>query len=96
MFAGSGKTLAYVVPLVSRLRDEEELHGLLARQRRPRALIVLPSRDLAAQVLVGGNVLSRTVLAVKENGVSNSVCVHVCVFIHWLKLGSGQVIVSHC
>lgn len=49
--AGSGKTLAYLAPLISRLRDEEEHHGVLSRLRRPRALIVLPSRDLAAQVL---------------------------------------------
>lgn len=48
---GSGKTLAYLAPLISRLRDEEEHHGLLPRLKRPRALIVLPSRDLAAQVL---------------------------------------------
>lgn len=37
--------------MVSRLRDEEHHHGLLPRVKRPRALIVLPSRDLAAQVL---------------------------------------------
>lgn len=37
--------------MISRLRDEEEFHGLLPRLRRPRALVVLPSRDLAAQVL---------------------------------------------
>ena len=48
---GSGKTLAYLAPMVNRLRDEEELLGLLPRLKRPRALIVLPSRDLAAQVL---------------------------------------------
>ena len=50
--AGSGKTLAYLAPLISRLKDEEEHHGVVARLKRPRALIVLPSRDLAAQVLV--------------------------------------------
>ncbi len=37
--------------MVSRLRDEEEHFGVLSRLKRPRALIVLPSRDLAAQVL---------------------------------------------
>lgn len=49
---GSGKTLAYLAPLISRLKDEEEHHGLVPRLRRPRALILLPSRDLANQVLV--------------------------------------------
>ena len=48
---GSGKTLAYLAPLISLLRDEEEHCGLIPRLRRPRALILLPSRDLAAQVL---------------------------------------------
>lgn len=48
---GSGKTLAYLAPLISRLKDEEEHLGVLPRLRHPRALIVLPSRDLAAQVL---------------------------------------------
>ena len=49
---GSGKTLAYLAPLISRLRDEEEHHGMVARLCRPRALILLPSRDLAKQILV--------------------------------------------
>ena len=49
--SGSGKTLTYLAPLISRLRDEEEVCGLVPRLRRPRALILLPSRDLAAQVL---------------------------------------------
>lgn len=51
MIIGSGKTLAYLAPLISRLRDEEEHEGLIPRLKRPRALILLPSRDLAAQVL---------------------------------------------
>ncbi len=51
MILGSGKTLAYLAPLISRLRDEEEGCGLVPRLRRPRALVLVPSRDLAAQVL---------------------------------------------
>lgn len=51
MILGSGKTLAYLAPLINRLREEEETHGVIPRLRRPRALILLPSRDLAAQVL---------------------------------------------
>jgi superfamily II DNA/RNA helicase len=48
---GSGKTLAYLAPLISELRREEAEEGVVPRLRRPRALIVLPSRDLASQVL---------------------------------------------
>ena len=36
---------------MSRLKDEEDNLGVLTRLTRPRALILLPSRDLAAQVL---------------------------------------------
>ena len=48
---GSGKTLAYLAPLIHRLREEEERNGVVPRLKRPRSLILLPSRDLAAQVL---------------------------------------------
>ena len=40
-----------MAPLVSRLKDEEDNLGVLTRLSRPRALIVVPSRDLATQVL---------------------------------------------
>ena len=49
---GSGKTLAYLAPVISELRREEAEEGVVPRLRRPRALVVLPSRDLASQVLV--------------------------------------------
>jgi superfamily II DNA/RNA helicase len=48
---GSGKTIAYLAPLISQLRREEAEEGVVPRLRRPRALIVLPSRALASQVL---------------------------------------------
>ena len=50
--SGSGKTLAYLAPVISELRREEAEEGVVPRIRRPRALVVLPSRDLALQVLV--------------------------------------------
>ena len=40
---GSGKTLAFAVPIVERL-DES------ARSKKPAALILVPTRELAAQV----------------------------------------------
>ena len=43
--------MAYLAPLINQLRDEEEFHGVIPRLKRPRALVLLPSRDLAAQVL---------------------------------------------
>lgn len=49
---GSGKTLAYLAPIINQLRNEETEEGLVPRLKRPRALILLPSRDLASQVLV--------------------------------------------
>jgi len=42
---GSGKTLAFGLPLVSRLAD-----GTKPASRRPRALVLVPTRELAMQV----------------------------------------------
>ncbi|KAH8086118.1 helicase [Aureococcus anophagefferens] len=61
MFAaepGSGKTLAYLLPVLSRLKAEEfaalsagDGLGDLRQPRRPRAVVLVPTRELAAQVL---------------------------------------------
>jgi len=61
---GSGKTLAYLLPIVQSLRAQEllalgELTGdrrmealsILRRPRRPRALVLAPTRELARQIL---------------------------------------------
>ena len=49
--AGSGKTLAYLVPVVEALkREEEERGGRATEPGRPRALVVLPTQELALQV----------------------------------------------
>lgn len=48
---GSGKTLAFLLPLVQRLRDAEAATGLRVRPGRPRAVVVSPTRELAAQTL---------------------------------------------
>lgn len=53
VIAGTGKTLAYLVPIVHHLREEQD-QGVISRLNRPRALIVLPNRELAFQVLVSG------------------------------------------
>ena len=48
--AGSGKTLAYLLPLLQLLREEERFLGRAATQPRcPRLLVVVPTAELAAQ-----------------------------------------------
>ncbi|KAK6940075.1 DEAD/DEAH box helicase domain [Dillenia turbinata] len=47
---GSGKTLAYMLPLVQLLRRDEALHGMLMKPRRPRAVVLCPTRELSEQV----------------------------------------------
>lgn len=48
--AGSGKTLAYLAPLVSALRAREEAGLPRAAARSPLALVLAPTAELAAQV----------------------------------------------
>ena len=49
--AGSGKTLAYLAPLVAALRAREEAGMPRAAARSPLALVLAPTAELAAQVL---------------------------------------------
>ncbi|XP_073124167.1 DEAD-box ATP-dependent RNA helicase 50 [Henckelia pumila] len=57
--SGSGKTLAYLIPLVQRLRQEElEGSGKQASQN-PRVIILVPTAELASQVLNNCRSLSK-------------------------------------
>jgi superfamily II DNA/RNA helicase len=47
---GSGKTFAYTLPTVQNLQNQELL-GYKRQIQRPRCLILVPTRDLARQVL---------------------------------------------
>ncbi|KAJ9146069.1 hypothetical protein P3X46_028384 [Hevea brasiliensis] len=47
---GSGKTLAYMLPLVQLLRRDEAMLGMLMKPRRPRAIVLCPTRELSEQV----------------------------------------------
>ncbi|XVE55093.1 hypothetical protein DITRI_Ditri03aG0133200 [Diplodiscus trichospermus] len=47
---GSGKTLAYMLPLVQLLRQDEAMLGMLTKPRRPRAVVLCPTRELSEQV----------------------------------------------
>ncbi|KAK3160557.1 hypothetical protein QOZ80_1BG0061170 [Eleusine coracana subsp. coracana] len=47
---GSGKTLAYLLPLVQLLRRDEATLGMSMKPRRPRAVVLCPTRELTEQV----------------------------------------------
>lgn len=49
---GTGKTLAYCLPMMHRLKQSEMQEGRqLTEPNRPRALILVPNRELVQQVL---------------------------------------------
>lgn len=63
MFAaetGSGKTLAYLAPVFSMLKAQEEVEQLTRVERRPRCLVLVPTRELAMQVLGVAKQLSKS------------------------------------
>ncbi len=47
---GTGKTLGFVVPILQRLLTEQPPYGDAAREAYSRALILAPTRELAAQI----------------------------------------------
>ncbi len=49
---GSGKTLAYLAPIMQSLKEEEDLLDVVARAGRPRAIVLVPTRELVQQVKV--------------------------------------------
>lgn len=49
--SGSGKTLAYLAPVVQRLRQEETEGLSKSSSKSPRAVILVPTAELASQVL---------------------------------------------
>lgn len=48
---GTGKTLAYMLPVVACIKRDEDVASIATRPARPRALILAPTRELAAQIL---------------------------------------------
>ncbi len=52
---GTGKTLAYSLPVIHRLK-QSELHAKtqLTEPNRPRSLVLVPNRELSVQVLESG------------------------------------------
>ncbi|PSC71941.1 DEAD-box ATP-dependent RNA helicase 39 [Micractinium conductrix] len=55
---GSGKTLAYLLPVVQILKESELAGGATAKSRRPRALVLGPTRELTDQILQVAKALS--------------------------------------
>jgi superfamily II DNA/RNA helicase len=56
---GSGKTLSYLLPMIEHMqRHEAALNGARPRPSRPRALVLLPTRELAVQTLAVAKKLS--------------------------------------
>ena len=47
---GTGKTLAYTLPVIHSLLEQEE-RGYKRQHQRPRCLVLVPTRELATQVL---------------------------------------------
>ncbi len=63
---GAGKTMAYIAPLISSLRHLE-LNGAPRLLRRPRALVLAPTRELVAQVRAATVRVSRGMMAVRTH-----------------------------
>ncbi|KAL9691615.1 hypothetical protein QQ045_012040 [Rhodiola kirilowii] len=57
--SGSGKTLAYLVPVIQRIRDEEVQGLSKSSSRSPRVIILAPTAELASQVLSNCRSLSK-------------------------------------
>eukprot|EP00741_Cyanophora_paradoxa_P008171 tig00001265_g7908.t1 len=55
---GTGKTLAFLLPVVHNLKEEEEVEEGKTTEMRPRALVLVPNRELALQVLSVGKQLA--------------------------------------
>src|ERR1700712_669891 len=47
---GSGKTIAYLAPIIQMIREYKELKGEQTSTHFPKCLIAVPSRELAEQV----------------------------------------------
>jgi len=48
--SGSGKTLAYLVPIIQRVRQEELEGRSQSSSQAPRVLVLAPTAELASQV----------------------------------------------
>ncbi|KAF4360657.1 hypothetical protein CsatB_023210 [Cannabis sativa] len=58
--SGSGKTLAYLAPVIQRLRQEEIDGKSMASSQSPRLIVLVPTAELASQVLVNCRSMSKS------------------------------------
>lgn len=47
---GTGKTLAYALPITQKIKEREEKEGVLQKKGKPYALILSPTRELSSQI----------------------------------------------
>ncbi|XP_052183296.1 DEAD-box ATP-dependent RNA helicase 50 [Diospyros lotus] len=57
--SGSGKTLAYLLPIIQRLRQEELLGLRKSSAQNPQVIILVPTAELARQVLSNCRLISK-------------------------------------
>jgi len=60
---GTGKTLAYLLPLMQRIRTLQSRADFKRRGQRTRVLVVVPNRELVTQILVWHVLISRRIAA---------------------------------
>lgn len=83
---GSGKTLAYLLPIVHVLKQEEEVsrqrgRAVGARLQRPRAIVLVPSREVGRQVRgISVDLLYRVALAMAPQ--PHAECLYASVLSH--------------
>lgn len=47
---GTGKTLAFALPLAQLIKENEDKHGISSEKGKPKALILAPTKELAVQI----------------------------------------------
>ncbi|XP_026881746.2 probable ATP-dependent RNA helicase DDX28 [Electrophorus electricus] len=56
---GSGKTLAYLLPIIHKLRQEMPPEEIMDSERKTRAVVLVPSRELAQQITLVARAMSQ-------------------------------------
>jgi len=52
LLPGSGKTLAFLLPIIEQIHGYNSVHGRSRAPNRPLSVILTPSRELADQIYV--------------------------------------------
>jgi ATP-dependent RNA helicase RhlE len=70
---GSGKTLTYLLPIISQLKQEEEGVGPLTASQRPRAIVLTATKELVVQGRqVGKQISHHSKLKVEGLGIGRT------------------------